>query len=105
MNGNGSISSSLLTTPSLGYNSELSSDATLFNLLHKPCLSDTDKAAPQHYTFSQALRQQGIPANATKPPKPKQLWLDNFPLDWSLKTQIRFIADQPLPWKHNFKVS
>ncbi|KAF2350321.1 Donson [Trinorchestia longiramus] len=82
---------------------DLSTDVTLFNLLHNPLLQSkpaVDSSSP--YTFTQALRLQGIPTSEeTK--EPITVWQDHLNVDWSLKTSLRFTADKPLPWKHNFK--
>uniref|UniRef100_A0A2P2I4G9 Protein downstream neighbor of son homolog n=1 Tax=Hirondellea gigas TaxID=1518452 RepID=A0A2P2I4G9_9CRUS len=105
-NGN-SNSSSSRSSSYQSHNSELSSDATLFNLLHNTDQQQLNNAILRNYsnayTFSEALRQQGIPPK--KSVEPVILWMDSLVVDWSLKSKIRFISDSPIPWRHNFKTS
>ena len=80
------------------------------------------KSEQEPFTFSQALRLQGIktsgeekaPLSGThnqlhsavndgKPPD--TAWCQHLTVDWSLKSKLRFITDKPLPWKHTFKVT
>ncbi|XP_063847015.1 protein downstream neighbor of son homolog isoform X2 [Scylla paramamosain] len=87
-------------------------DATLFQLLHPhqaevlttTTTITTTKKAPT--SFTNVLRAaEGVFAEGAEKEATKTHWADHLPLDWCLKSRLRFRSNKPLPWKHTFKTS
>ncbi|XP_071561610.1 protein downstream neighbor of son homolog [Temnothorax nylanderi] len=85
---------------------EISNDNTLFELLHIDVQQEkptTDSSTKDSLTFANVLSKlestnQTPDASAPKGAK-------HIPIDWTLKTKMRFMSPKPFPWNGKLKTS
>lgn len=81
-------------------------DATLFQLLNPPLSSTASTSTTATHgptSFTNLIKGGEVVVGESKTPETP--WADHLPLDWCLKSRLRFKCNKPLPWKHNFKTS
>ncbi|XP_045134410.1 protein downstream neighbor of son homolog [Portunus trituberculatus] len=85
-------------------------DATLFQLLNPHqdqalTTTTTSRKAPTSFTNVLRAAEGVLGDEEAEKETSKTHWADHLPLDWCLKSRLRFRSSKPLPWKHTFKTS